>query len=116
MKIETIIEQFKSASDEGRKKRTINYIPTNMEVLGVRAPGIKKLVKTWWVELKELPPSQLVALDKDLVYTNIMECRHVGYELLWKNKKALSLLAYEDLNELKQGNDNWASVDGFCRG
>jgi len=111
--ISKIIAEMQLVADPLRKEASKTMFPTSMHYLGVRSPALKELLKAWWVELKDWPPEKLVVLAKALVETRIMECNHVAYELLWKNKNALRLLRLKDLEELGKNMDNWASTDAF---
>jgi len=83
-----------------------------MDYLGVRTPEMRQLLKKWWVELESWPPEKLFSLAKELINTRI-ECTQVAFELLWKDKKALSQLTLIDLEFLGQNMDNWATTDTF---
>lgn len=113
MNTETIIAGLKSVANPARKAASKTMFPTSMEYLGVRNPEMKKLVKTWWIEIKEWPPEQLIHFAKELTETRIFECNQVAFELLWMNKKALSQLTLADLEFLGQNMDNWATTDTF---
>ncbi len=109
-----ILDQLYELSDQERIEKTKFFAPTSMEILGITSPIIKEQINFWWKELKTCKPEQFIALVKRISDTKILECRIFAYELLWKNKNALALLKIKDLNELKEGNDNWVCVDTFC--
>lgn len=109
--IDRIISDLRSFADPERTEASKTMFPTSMEVIGVKNPDAKALIKKWWPELKAWPPEQLLALAKELVNTRIFECNHVAFELLWKNKKALRLIHLKDIEELGKNIDNWVTVD-----
>lgn len=111
MNTEIIIDQLKSVADLERKERLKTMFPTSMEVLGVRSPEMKKLLKEWWIEIGNWSPEKLIAFAKELVQTKIIECNQVAFELLWKNKSALKLIRLKDIEELGENIDNWVTVD-----
>lgn len=113
MNTATIIEQLKNVADPERIKTSKTMFPTKMEVLGVTNPVMKELLKKWWIELKSWPPEKLLDFAKKLVDTQIFECNQVAFELLWKNKKALSELTLADLEILGKNMDNWVTTDTF---
>ncbi len=113
MQTETIIRQLMHYADPERQEKLKTYIPSSMEVLGVSTPDLRKQLAVWWQELKSWPPEKLIAFSKELVQTRIMECNHLAFELLWKNKKALGLLTLRDFEELGWYIDNWATTDAF---
>lgn len=111
MNTETIIDQLKIAADPERKKASAIMFPTQMEVLGVRNPAMKELIKEWWKTIKSWPAEALLDFSKQLVKTKIFECNQVAFELLWKNKNALRMIQLSDVEELGQNIDNWVTVD-----
>lgn len=111
--ISKIITELKLAADPVRREASKIMFPTSMEYLGVRTPDFRNLIKEWWVELKNRPPEKLVQFAKELVATRIFECNQLAFELLSKNKNALSLLKIKDLEELGKNMDNWATTDCF---
>lgn len=113
MNVDSLIKQLKSAADPARIPASKTMFPTSMEYLGVRTPDMRKLLKQWWIEIKEWPPEKLIDFAKKLVETRIFECNQVAFELLWMNKKALSQLTLTDLEFLGQNMDNWATTDTF---
>ncbi|MDB4584305.1 DNA alkylation repair protein, partial [Draconibacterium sp.] len=86
-------------------------LPTSMEVIGVTAPTIKKVLKECQLEIKNWSPEELLEFARDLVRTKILECNQVAFLLLWENKDALKLVRLKDIEVLGQNIDNWASVD-----
>lgn len=113
MDIKSIIFELRSVGDPERIEKSKSYFPTSMEVLGAKNPDVKKLIGEIWPEIKNRPPEKLISFCKELVATKVMECNHLAFELLWKNKKALDLLKLPDLEELGVNMDNWATTDGF---
>ncbi len=109
--ITTIISDLETVADPVRQKAVNTMFPTSMKYLGVRNPEMKKLIKKWWIEIKEWSPEKLLEFSKELVETRILECNMVACELLWKNKNALRLIRLKDIEDLGQNIDNWVSVD-----
>lgn len=106
-----IINALQRAADPHRKKQSAVMFPTRMQVLGLRNPDIKNVIKRLCPEIKPWPAEQLLEFAKELVRTQIFECNMVAYELLWKNKNALRLIRLRDIEELGQNIDNWVTVD-----
>ena len=96
-----------------RQEYTSTYFPTEMEILGVPAPALRKVVRRLHLELREESPRRVVEMALSLKELGIHECRQVAYELLDRRKDARSLLGIRKVRALGRGNDNWASVDGF---
>lgn len=109
--INKIIADLKFYTDPERQEKAKIMFPTSMEVLGVKGPVQKDLMKTWWETLKYYPADKLLELAKQLVKTRIIECNQVAFEILWKNKNALRIIGIKDINELGENIDNWVTVD-----
>lgn len=108
-----IISELEFIADPVRKEASKTMFPTSMIYLGVRTPNMRILLKEWWITIKTWPPEKLILFAKELVSLRIFECNQVAFELLWMNKKALRLLTLNDLQELGQNIDNWATTDTF---
>ncbi len=112
--IPTILSELKKAADPLRKDASKRMFPTTMEYLGVRTPKMRELINRCWQEIKSWPPEKLIRFSKELVETKIFEANQLAFELLWKNKDALNQLRIDDLNQLGNNMDNWATTDTFC--
>ena len=112
--ISLILSELKAASDSERKNVYKVRLPTSMEYLGLRTPQMRELFDNWWMTIKNWPPEKLIHFAKELVDTKNFEANQVAFELLWKNKAALSQLTINDLNYLGKNMDNWATTDSFC--
>ena len=111
--ISKIITDLEFVADPVRREASKTMFPTSMKYLGVRTPDFRVLIKEWWIEIKNWPPEKLIGFAKELVATRIFECNQLAFELLSKNKNALSLLKLKDLEELGKNMDNWATTDCF---
>ena len=109
--INNVIEKLNAIAEHGRKERSKVMLPTSMEIIGVTAPNIKKVVKECLLEIKSWSPEKILEFARDLVQTKILECNQVAFLLLWENKDASKLIRLKDIEELGQNIDNWASVD-----
>lgn len=109
--LKKIVSELRENGDEERIQFSKTMAPTSMEMLGVTTPVYRKILKKWLSELMDLPTEDWIGLTKSLVQTNIFECNQFAYELLWKNKDALSLIRLNHVVELGRSIDNWASVD-----
>jgi 3-methyladenine DNA glycosylase AlkD len=113
MEIESIIRQLNIVADPARQKASEWYFPTSMKTLGVKSADLRKLIKEWWKELKNIPVDEMVEFARELVETRIFECNQAAFELLWKHKKALGSITLNDLEALGKYMDNWATTDAF---
>jgi 3-methyladenine DNA glycosylase AlkD len=96
-----------------RREYASRYFPTEMEILGVPAPKLREVVRRLHQELKGEGPEYVVEMALSLKEMGIHECRQIAYELLDCRQDARSLLEIRTVRALGEGNDNWASVDGF---
>ncbi len=114
--VNEIIEAFKELSNPERIEKSKTYFPTSMKVMGVTNPELKTIIK----ELKKRYPnwieSDWITFCKSLVSKEIFECQVLAFEIIGRNRKLLAELKYEDLKDLGQNLDNWASVDTYTVG
>ena len=114
--VKEIIAALKDLGDPERIEKSKTYFPTSMKVLGVTNPKLKlviKELKSCYADWKE---KDWIALSKALVASEMFECQILAFEMIGRNKKLLNELKYEDLAELGQNLDNWASADHFTVG
>jgi 3-methyladenine DNA glycosylase AlkD len=90
------------------------YFPSKMKALGVAVPAIRAIARGLRAELRKAPPSEVIALARALVATEIFEARAVAYELLDRRADALAALGARGVAALGTGNDNWGSVDHYA--
>lgn len=106
-------ELLKHGSAE-RRKVAETYFPTKMRVLGVPVPALRQVARTLSRELKSAAAAQVRELAESLISIGTMEGRQVAHELLAMHKPAAHSLGAADLERLRIGLDNWASVDSFA--
>jgi 3-methyladenine DNA glycosylase AlkD len=106
-------DQLRGRADAKRREVTIRYFPSKLEILGVSAPELRKVLRTLLGCLDGRLPRDVVEVARHLHRGGTHEGRQLGYELLEGRKDARSLLRVRGLRALGKGNDNWASVDGF---
>lgn len=101
-------------SNSSRKEMAGKNHPTSMEVYGLMVADLREVTSKWQKILHDFTARQWIGLAIELVNTDNLEAQMVAYELLWKNKKALQMLTYEQISALGKNLDNWVSVDMFC--
>jgi 3-methyladenine DNA glycosylase AlkD len=107
------LNSLRESADQKRKEWAKGYYPTSLEVIGVTAPDIKRIVEELRKNLKGEDPASILQLAKDFVNTGVFECLQLAFELLNKNKNALRLIGRDELIDLMKGMDNWVTVDTF---
>ncbi len=106
--------ELRAASDEARRAKTVSYFPSALEIIGVAAPTMRAVVRTYAKRTGDAAPEDVIALAMELVDRRTHEGRQTGWELVARRRDALKLLDRDLLERLGQGNDNWASVDAFA--
>jgi 3-methyladenine DNA glycosylase AlkD len=104
---------LKSGSAE-RRQVAERYFPTKMRVLGVPVPALRAVARALARELKTTPARPVRELAESLIKSGSMEGRQVAHELLALHKPAAQSLTVDDIERLRRGLDNWASVDSFA--
>ncbi|MEJ2186478.1 MAG: DNA alkylation repair protein [Gemmatimonadota bacterium] len=104
---------LRAEMDDARRRKTAGYFPSALEIMGVAAPALRSVVRTYAKELADAPPRDVIALAMELVDRRTHEGRQTGWELVGRRRDAVALLDRDLLERLGQGNDNWASVDAF---
>lgn len=107
-------QQLAEHGSEERRKVAVTYFPTAMRVLGVPVPALRTVAKGLAKQLKTEPPGVVVAHAQALVDAGTMEGRQVAYEILEAHKAAALSLGTVEIERLRVGLDNWASVDSFA--
>jgi len=104
---------LREMADPERRRATVGYFPTAMEILGVSAPKMRQVLKQLLKDVKGEPPQRVLDLAWHLQALGTHEGRQVAFELLERRKDARGLLGVPEVLRLGEGNDNWASVDTF---
>lgn len=111
---EAIRNDLEISADPSRKEMIAVNHPTSMKVLGLKAAELRKVINEWREKLTYFTAEQWIVLSLELVDRDIHECQLTAFEFLWKNKKALQALSFDQIIALGKNLDNWASVDSYC--
>ncbi len=114
--IKEIIATYKVHGDPVRVEKANTYISTSMKVLGLTNPEVKETIRELKRRYTNWEAQDWISLCKALVEEGIFECQVLAFEIIGRDKKLLSKLRYEDLKDLGQNLDNWASVDHYTVG
>lgn len=112
--VQQVLEALQPHASEERRQVAVTYFPTAMRVLGVPVPALRPIAKALARERKHAPPAEVLRLAHALIHEDSMETRQVAYELLEFHKAAALALTEDDIEQLRRGLDNWASVDSFA--
>lgn len=105
---------LEARADPERREATRQYLPSQLEVLGVSAASMREVIAEHRAEWKALSAGAVVSLVRTLHAGGTHEGRQIGYEILEKRTDATARLDRSTLEALGAGNDNWASVDTFA--
>ena len=112
--VDRIVDALQAHASAERRAVAVTYFPTAMRVLGVPVPALRVVAKDLAKELKTAPAARVLSLAEALITDGSMEGRQVGYELIEFHKPTTAALTAADIERLRQGLDNWASVDSFA--
>lgn len=97
-----------------RAKQAITYFPTDMTVLGISTPDMRRVMKDQLKAFRAHSGEQVLAIAFAILEHHTMEGRHLAYELIANHAQARAMLDEPTLRRLGHGMDNWASVDTFA--
>jgi len=106
--------ELEARSNPERRSKAASYFPTELEVYGVPVPKMREVLRPLARALKKDEPAVVLAVARAIVDTGVHEGRQIAYELLGGRPDIVATLDRSTLEELGEGNDNWASVDGFA--
>jgi len=112
--VKDIIVTLEELADPVRKSKAEVLYPTSMKIYGVWNTKLNDIAKLLKTDTKKWIIQDVIQLAKELVDTNIYECRFIAYKLIGRNKKVLSRMTVDDMENLRKGLDNWESVDCFA--
>jgi len=111
---QSILKDLERYANPERVKKISTDHPTSMQVLGLKVPDQRKVIDEWRKKLSHFSEEEWIDLSLELVSLDILECQHVAFEFIWKNKKALQTINPEQIFALGRTLDNWVSVDMYC--
>ena len=109
-----VLSELRTHVNPARREHGASYFQTDMEILGVAVPDIRRAAKSSAKRLSARGPEEVLAAAEALIAAGTLEGRQAAYELLALRADVLSLLGKRRLDRLGKGNDNWASVDAFA--
>ncbi len=112
--VKDVMTTLEDIADPVRKSKAEIMYPTSMTIYGVWNTKLNDIAKELKADTKKWIIQDVIALAKALVDTNNYECRFIAYKLLGRNKKILPKMTADDVHYLRNGLDNWESVDCFA--
>lgn len=111
--IEKVIQELVDLSDPKQIPFLEIMIPTKQKTLGIKAPVLRKVLKQFKLETKELNYREQINLAIELINSDIFEAAQLAYEYIGKSDALVSKLTKYDLKLMNRNLDNWATVDTF---
>ncbi len=105
---------LRAAALAERREFMARTCASELTTLGVKSPDIRRIHAELCRRVRGASPGEIKALATALVRGGTLEGRQVGYLLLDKHRDALARLTHDEILDLGQGADNWASVDTFA--
>lgn len=112
--VKDVISTLEAIADPVRKSKAEILYPTSMTILGIWNTKLNDIAKELKSDTKKWVIQDVIQLAKELVDTNIYECRFIAYKLICRNSKVLARMTVDDMESLRRGLDNWESVDCFA--
>jgi len=102
-----------AAADPVRREHAVGYFPSALEILGVSAPAMRRVLRPLARSMRASSAADVLATARGLLDTRVHEARQIAFELVGGRPDVVAELDGSAVEELGRGNDNWASVDGF---
>jgi 3-methyladenine DNA glycosylase AlkD len=107
------LRSLRRESIPARRAFMKGYAPTEMKILGVPVPAMRRVMKDVKRKLEAESANAVLAVGRGLVGTNVSEAGIVAYELVASRSDALERVGEREILRLGRGLDNWAAVDAF---
>jgi 3-methyladenine DNA glycosylase AlkD len=105
---------LRSESIPERRRFMQGYAPTEMRVLGVPVPAMRRVLGDVGAVLKGEPPRTVIEVARALTQAGVSEAATLGHELVASRSDALERVGEREILMLARGLDNWATVDAFA--
>lgn len=107
------LEALHDLADPSQQEFLKTMVPSQKEVLGIKAPQLRLILKELKGATATLSNREKIELAIEWVKTNVHEMGQMAYEFVGFNKDLLAELTKKDLKAMNYKLDNWASVDAF---
>lgn len=115
MNIQKEITQFQKLLEKNADKRyregNATTAPSNLKMIGVRVPILRKIAKDWIRKNKEINEANFLRLLQGLWKKPIFELRSLAQELLMANKKCWLKFDWQIGESWLDDVDNWVHCD-----
>lgn len=111
---DTIIAKLWEIQSLERREHSVVNFPTSMEMIGIKVPEMRLMMKSILPEIKNLDYDSQINLALELIGTGIFEAQQFAFLMIGEDKKMMNILTREDALKFKVNLDNWCSVDTYC--
>lgn len=106
-----ILSALRDCASESRRALTLQHAPTQLEVIGVTMPEVNAITREAATAWRQLPVDDRWSGLRALLASGVLEAHLVAWDVLAKDRKALTALTPSAARELMSGLDNWVTVD-----
>jgi len=112
--VKNVLAHLTTIGTAGRRTAAEWYYPTSMTHQGVTTPKLRTYARELRDVMKNDAPESVLEFAAQLVETNSMDARQLGYCVIGLHRPAAAAINKRWIMRLGHGNDNWCTVDGFC--
>ncbi len=107
------LRRLRSLATPERREGMSRYFTTSMRCIGVTTADLRRVTRETLQKLEGEPKETVLALTRFLLASGEFEARALAYEIVARHAATMQALSLSEIEELGQGNDNWAGVDTF---
>ena len=106
-----LLSEIEARADPHYERVVQKSVPSSLRVYGLRVWEIRKIIKAWRREHRDVSFPNLLALVEQLWERESREERMLALELLQHYPHIIPLLSWEQLDRWRQDIDNWELTD-----
>jgi len=110
-----LLSEIEARADPHYERVVQKSLPSSLRVYGLRVWEIRKIIKAWRREHRDVPFQDFLPLVQHLWEGESREERMVALELLQHYPRFIPLLTWERLDRWRQDIDNWELTDVLGR-
>jgi len=110
-----LLREIEARADPHYERVVQKSVPSSLRVYGLRVWEIRKIIKAWRREHRDVSFPSLLALVQQLWERESREERMLALELLQHYPHIIPLLSWEQLDRWRQDIDNWELTDVLGR-
>ena len=107
------LDKLRSLADPSYLEFLKKIVPSKKEVLGIKAPQLRIILTHLKEATNNLSNREKIELSIEFIHTNVHEMGQIAFEFVGKDKVLMAEITKNDLVQMNDCLDNWASVDTF---